>query len=200
MTCEEALVLISGRIDGMNTPEEEQQLNIHLASCPDCRKILEEFAQADRDLRSLNAEVPADLRSSVIEQIGKHAKRKNLRPVWRSLTAAALALVVGLGFWRTPHEAEPATMSRSMDVSVASAFPFDASFLAEERQADVVVITGQLPEELSDCQVEILPDGTLLYTFPHGDTADNLSKAYDFILYRPENGADSDISYGWLVS
>lgn len=200
MTCEEALILISGRVDGMNTPEEEQKLEIHLTSCPDCRKILEEFAQADRDLCSLNAEAPEGLRASVMEQISKHRKRQNLRPVWRSLTAAALALVVGLGLWRAPQEAEPATMSRSSDVSMASAFPFDATFLAEERQAAVVVITGQLPEELSGCEVEILPDGTQLYTLPHGDTAENLSEDYDFMLYRPESDRDTDISYGWFVS
>ena len=37
MNCEQALILISAALDGEITPEEREQLNIHLDLCAECR-------------------------------------------------------------------------------------------------------------------------------------------------------------------
>ena len=47
MNCEEAMELLSGSIDGENTPEEERRLQAHLAECPACRALLEAYRAVD---------------------------------------------------------------------------------------------------------------------------------------------------------
>lgn len=54
MKCQEAIILISGKLDGELTPEQENELNKHLESCPVCRKEYEELLQLK--------EVTADMR------------------------------------------------------------------------------------------------------------------------------------------
>jgi hypothetical protein len=54
MKCQEAIILISGKLDGELTPEQENELNRHLESCPVCRKEYEELTKLK--------EVTADMR------------------------------------------------------------------------------------------------------------------------------------------
>ena len=53
MTCEDALVLLSGHLDGENSEEEEAQLSTHLRQCPACRELLAAFQAADQGILSL---------------------------------------------------------------------------------------------------------------------------------------------------
>ncbi|MBD3233722.1 MAG: hypothetical protein GF315_08355 [candidate division Zixibacteria bacterium] len=43
MNCQKATVLISGKLDGELTPEQEKDLNAHLESCPNCQKEYQEL-------------------------------------------------------------------------------------------------------------------------------------------------------------
>jgi len=43
MNCQEAMIYISGRIDGELTTEQEKMLDEHLQTCPRCRKELDEL-------------------------------------------------------------------------------------------------------------------------------------------------------------
>jgi predicted anti-sigma-YlaC factor YlaD len=43
MKCQEAFILISGKLDGELTPDQEQELNEHLQTCPVCRKEYDEL-------------------------------------------------------------------------------------------------------------------------------------------------------------
>ena len=52
MTCEDALVLLSGHLDGENSEEEEAQLSAHLRQCPACRELLAAFQAADQGILS----------------------------------------------------------------------------------------------------------------------------------------------------
>ena len=54
MKCQEAIILISGMLDGELTPEQEKELNRHLESRPVCRKEYEELNRLK--------EVTADMR------------------------------------------------------------------------------------------------------------------------------------------
>jgi len=38
MKCQEAIIYISGKLDGELTPEQERQLDLHLQTCAVCRK------------------------------------------------------------------------------------------------------------------------------------------------------------------
>ena len=60
MTCEDALILLSGHLDGVNTQEEETELFAHLQSCAGCRDLLAAFGPegADRALRWLRGDLP----------------------------------------------------------------------------------------------------------------------------------------------
>lgn len=105
MTCEEALVLLSGHLDGENTEEEAAQLQAHLAECEDCRRLLENLQALDREILSLEVEPPADLCANVMEAIRKEApRRKKRRWVWPTAAAAAvLVLLIGAGAWAAPN-------------------------------------------------------------------------------------------------
>ena len=39
MPCDRFTELLSARLDGALTPEEERELEEHLAACPDCRAV-----------------------------------------------------------------------------------------------------------------------------------------------------------------
>jgi predicted anti-sigma-YlaC factor YlaD len=43
MKCQEAFILISGKLDGELSPDQERELNKHLETCPVCRKEYEEL-------------------------------------------------------------------------------------------------------------------------------------------------------------
>ncbi len=54
MKCQESIILISGRLDGELTPEQELELEKHLETCELCRKEFEELSKLK--------EVTADMR------------------------------------------------------------------------------------------------------------------------------------------
>ncbi|MEG2456004.1 MAG: zf-HC2 domain-containing protein, partial [Oscillospiraceae bacterium] len=95
MTCDEALVLLSCRLDGETTPEEDRALAAHLALCPSCKALAADFAGLSAALGDLPpVAVPADLAGNVRSRISA-TKVKPLTH-WKQLgaMAAALALVV----------------------------------------------------------------------------------------------------------
>ena len=101
MNCEEALELLSGHIDGANTPEEEAHLQAHLASCPACRAVLSAYEDLDGSLSALKAEPPAELVQGVMDTIRQEPaqsskiRRFPVRGVAATAVAAALLLVIG---------------------------------------------------------------------------------------------------------
>ena len=104
MNCNDYLPLLSGHLDGENTPEEEQRLQAHLAQCADCRARLQAFERGDRLLRADTAVPPAGLTASILEAVARTPQqpaKKPRRAYWGGLAtgvaAAALVAFVLLG-------------------------------------------------------------------------------------------------------
>lgn len=99
MNCNDYLPLLSGHLDGENSPEEEQRLQAHLAQCANCRARLQAFERGDRLLRADTAVPPAELTASILAAAAKTPQRpvkKPRRAYWGGLATglAAAALVV----------------------------------------------------------------------------------------------------------
>lgn len=99
MNCNDYLPLLSGHLDGENSPEEEQRLQAHLAQCASCRARLQAFERGDRLLRADTAVPPAGLTASILAAAAKTPQRpvkKPRRAYWGGLATglAAAALVV----------------------------------------------------------------------------------------------------------
>lgn len=106
MNCEQALELLSGHLDGQNTPEEELTLQAHLAECAACRALLEAFTAVDQGVAQLEAEPPEALLTGVMARI--EADGAAVTPMKKrrfffgpgtavAAVAAVLLLVLGTG-------------------------------------------------------------------------------------------------------
>lgn len=111
LSCDEALELISARLDGALSEEEKNRLEEHLSACPACRALSAELEVLHQELPQLAAQPPAGLKEGVMDRI--HASKvtpfqgKKRQWRWRSLAslAAVLAIVLigagTMGQWRT---------------------------------------------------------------------------------------------------
>lgn len=208
MKCEEALLLISGQIDGTNTDEEMALLREHLASCPDCRRTMEVLTQIEQEIAGLEEESPASLKTNVMNAIRAEARPKRRARRWAPIAvAAALVVVVGMtqfGQLNRANLAAPASIEASersvaysRSVTEVSAQIVDSQRLADELGGDVAVARDLLPE-MEVCSCETLEDGTLLYLLDCAETAAELSEKYGLELYRP-SVALGDRSYARLM-
>lgn len=105
MNCEEYIVSLSGRIDGMNTDEEEALLNEHLANCPHCRALLQEMEGNDKLLADSRLTAPTELVPNVMKKIRAEKQKKRSRSLRYTLTGLATAAVLFLvifGGFRLP--------------------------------------------------------------------------------------------------
>ena len=97
---EEMLLLLSGHLDGCNTPEEEAMLEAHMAECPDCRRILTEYERFDAGIGDLTQEPPAGFTAGVMRAIKedqpKAVDKKPRRFTFGFATAAAAVAAVFL--------------------------------------------------------------------------------------------------------
>lgn len=103
MICEEALLLMSAKLDGALTPDEEAALAEHLAACPACAELMETMRSLDTQLATLREPAPEGLKKGVIYRIDQATgKTKPARRGWfgpgtaLSAVAAVLVLLVGL--------------------------------------------------------------------------------------------------------
>lgn len=114
VSCDEALELISARVDGELTAEETRILEEHLDRCQACRALLEELRSIHEEMSGLNVPAPAGLTQGVMERV-RAEKVVPMKPVrsarnrWRTWAAsAAVFAVVLLGAGTLRHEAAPA--------------------------------------------------------------------------------------------
>ena len=225
MTCEEALVLISGELDGVNTGQQRELLRLHLQSCPECRRVFQALQEIDGELSALVVEPPEDLMDRIMDAVRAEPKRSRRRR-WQPLAvAAALVLLIGAGAvqrigWQAPQTAAPAAMPAAMEASVQAAnarsaerasseeqavgFSVQAASvplaqeLADQRGADVAVSSQQLPE-LEQSEYETLENGAILYCLTQGDGASRLSKTYGLELYQPSQQQQQSVSYVLVI-
>ena len=124
MTCEEYEILLSARLDGELTGQEEALLADHLAQCPRCRQTAQQLAQLHEAMTSWNADLPGRLKNRLADQDwsalspgeegsasqttaptqqnipGQDPQRKSSRPRFLWLACAAAAVLVAVMVWQ----------------------------------------------------------------------------------------------------
>lgn len=182
---EKMQLLLSGHLDGCNTPDEEQALREHLAQCPDCRQALEEYENIERLLRESRQEVPAGFAANVMRAVEaeprKAASKTRRWPFGFATAAAAVAAVLLLAVnagWlpslsmgsakladsATPAAAEPATAEEPAAPAEAllpepEAAPVmeESSFSAAKKSADLPAnVDARALAEAEHCPVGVL--------------------------------------------
>lgn len=149
--CDKYIELISAAIDGALSPAEESRLSAHLAQCPDCKTLYDDFAVLHAVLTDLPpAETPAGLTERVMaavagSQVIPFEKKKSPIHWQRWLASAAVLAVVLVGTWSwKPWE------KTSGDLTDSEAFPQAAEIVTTEAggAADV------MPEEVQAAKDE----------------------------------------------
>lgn len=121
MTCEDAMMLISGHLDGVNTQEEEAELFAHLNGCSSCRLLLEAFEAADAGILSLEAEPPVDLSERILSAVQREPRRRGVSRAWLvpAVTAAALAVVLWAGMRELPQMGSDTAAANTVSLQLA---------------------------------------------------------------------------------
>ena len=167
MNCDEALELLSGSLDGENTPAEEQQLQAHLAGCPSCRALLDAFREVDAAVAAPLPDPPDALYRGIMEAVAREPRRRKRRLWYRYgavAAAAALVLVVGLSSLpqRPAAPAETPAAARELDTDDASSPGVSpAQFSVSPEAAAAVPETtadDAFPDGAPDLLVELIDD------------------------------------------
>lgn len=93
--CEAYEDLLSARLDGELTRQEETDLTAHLETCPRCRAFARDLRTLHTSLLTLAADPPAGMTDAIMAELKPKPRRKK-RP-WFSLACAALLALVLLG-------------------------------------------------------------------------------------------------------
>lgn len=109
ITCDDALMLVSDRLDGTLGDTQRAQLDAHLAACAACREVARDLEQIRAEAASLPTLTPSrDLWSGIearieapVVSLGSHRRTPIARWSSRQLTAAAAVLmaVTAGGTW-----------------------------------------------------------------------------------------------------
>lgn len=183
MACDRYLELLSARLDGALTEEEEQDLRSHLAVCPDCRAVgaqLSALQGAFPELEEIPA--PEGFAQGVMDRIRTEEPKKVTplfkRPQVRALAglAACLALVVGLYGASRPRYLDK---TEKMDVT-ARGFIRDAQVEGEE--------CPQMNASLVDPESTDAPQ-IAAYTAPSPTQADMSNGTAGLEKSAPEDGS-----------
>lgn len=109
MNCEQIYELLSARLDGALSAEDEARVQAHLDACPDCRRLYEAMASIEEKTAELAVPAPDGLKRGVMYRIRQESgKQKKKRGYWGAgtgfgLIAAVLVLLVGTGVIRLPR-------------------------------------------------------------------------------------------------
>ncbi len=85
--------LIGPYVMGELTPQEEREMDDHLASCPECRSEVEELREIHDDLAELSSAPPPELRERILERASGEGNRERESRARRVPLAAAAAVV-----------------------------------------------------------------------------------------------------------
>lgn len=104
MACQHYYELISQRLDGELTWEEQQELESHLADCPSCRALAEQLSGLHEDFSALE-EIPAPegFAQGVMDRIRMEESKKVIplfrRPQFKAAAGLAACLVLCAGLY-----------------------------------------------------------------------------------------------------
>lgn len=161
--CDRALELISLGLDGGLSPEEEAELEAHLALCGDCRRAAAELRELHTLLPELEEEVPQGLHQAIMDRIGaekvvplSRAKPASHLRRWASLAAVFAVILLGAGAWQalqgenlSSGTAAPAALAPVAQEEAGAATSAETDGKAKEAESRTAVVTSDaaLPEE-----------------------------------------------------
>lgn len=133
-TCDQAMELLSARLDGVLTPEEEAGLEEHLAQCPECRALAADLAELHDAMPGLYQEPPPELKERVMAQIRaenapisldevrkKRAGWKRWR-AWGAMAAVMAVVFLGASVMRFGDSGSTAGIPESAPVQSATVY------------------------------------------------------------------------------
>lgn len=140
--CDSFILLMHMYIDGEATRDEETALLEHIASCPDCKALLDSYTAIAQVSRMSSQPVPPGLHSSIMAAIAaqKPAPRKKLisRTIAAIATAAAMLtlVVAGRALWpKFSGRSELMDGNRSPESAVTDEFQASVAGVASATQA-----------------------------------------------------------------
>lgn len=151
-TCEDYIDLISARLDGLLTHEEEQELEAHLADCPDCRALADQMAEihaAFSDFEEIPA--PEGFAKGVMGRIESLAEPKKTvvplfsRPQIRALAGLAACAVLCAGIYQSGLWNRWKTGGAVKDMATASAGI--ESETSSTNRTDISAGSSSVPEQ-----------------------------------------------------
>ena len=170
MTCENAILLMSGHLDGENTAEEESLLSAHLERCEDCRRLMSAYEEIETNTAALEAPVPEGLKRGVLYRIDREANPKKYRkrfPFAGTLigaAAAVLVLLVGVGVIPMPQLLSAKKGASMEDHEVRTAAPIETvrdEYIANDSPNEAEPEPAlQLPDSVKDALSGLIPHET----------------------------------------
>ena len=135
MSCERYLELLSARLDGALTQQEEKELMQHLQGCDACRAIARELEDIHSALaQAPQVQPPEELVRGVMERIG--AQRAARRAGVRRFGTLAAAVVLCVGLYPVLESILPVgSTGGTMEAADAQA-PMQPDSYAEQERAD----------------------------------------------------------------
>lgn len=194
MSCEKYLELISARLDGELTAQEQSELDAHLQICPACRAIANDLDGLHSALADLGeAPAPAALSAAVLSKI-KAERQGSRRRIVRRLSALAACLVLCVGVLRMT-DATHSDLTRSTSANGAAhpepaladrAAPAEAArFVAEEPKFKALPLSIDA-YSLSQTAADFVPPARLL------DSAEGLER---FLAQFPDDLSEVTTTY-----
>lgn len=226
MCSEEMCILLSGHMDGFNTPEQEAALQAHLAQCEDCRRTLAEYQRNDKAIADLTKAPPGALCGNVMRAVRSETPRPEKQqrrfPMRYATAIAAVAavflLVISTGKVSLPHAGATAihpdapaqtiyevpvlpqaVLSASSEQSAELHAHVDCAALARTEGIPVAVLyTDDTPAVLASAPALALSGG-VRYTVTQG-TVEAIAADYDgLIVYEPDQYTQSDSGSAYLI-
>lgn len=213
MNCTDYLPLLSGHIDQMNTDREETELQAHLRSCPECRRLLSEMQQNDTLLQGSAVLPPDDMTERIMRQVRKDTKKSRVNKpaiVSAVVSGLAVAAIMTLVFWGSIRLPDKSAEALSVPTE-AAALAADAVNPADEESPNIDVPAEEVQTppaseaplaEAAESIPETAPDEEEQPTL--SDTAsvqNDAERSKDFSLKRdkPSDGSENPLSSPLLV-
>jgi len=117
-SCEAYRELLSAKLDGELTGQEQAMLEAHLAECEECRSLYEIYQQLSDDLALPDADLPDTLIPGVMARVAAEQKKKSRRWIPILAGAAACIAIVAVG---APKLVSSGLKGSSADCEVAMA-------------------------------------------------------------------------------
>ena len=101
--CERYTQLLSARMDGELAPQERQELENHLAICPECRALAEQLEALRACMQDMeDVPAPQDFARGVMDRIRGQEQKPKVIPLFRRPQIRALAGLCAAVHWPIP--------------------------------------------------------------------------------------------------